>query len=212
MRNRLLTFLTIITIALAAGAIDPGRAFVSAPESRFPIIPAMKRLDMLDYFRAGVGKPSPNRLTGSSRILSETDNSITIEEVADSGAVTTINIAAGAGKNDSVLILVCNYRIPAVDGSVDIYTTSWEKYPPGSFTLPVLADWVVKKPVMSREDLENLIPFVPAAFSFDPETNILTLTNTLESLLSPEDYARVKDSIRPQLTYRWNGRKMTLRK
>lgn len=208
MRLKLLTSLIFCLTAVCAYAVDPGRAFITAPESRFPFIPQMKRMDMIDYFRAGVTKPSQNLLRGNSRILSETPNSITVEEVADRGVVTTINIAKGAARGDSVLIVVSNFEVPAGDGSVSVYNTSWKSLPGNVFTPPALDDWLIKRPAMDKADLENYIPFVTASAEFDPETDILTFTNTLDTFLGKDIYDKVKDSVRPVLKYRWTGRKM----
>jgi len=212
MRLRLLTLVLAVLTFTTAAAIDPGRAFVSAPESLFPLIPKMKRMDMLDYFRAGVTKPQQNRLGGDSRILSETDGSIVIEEAGGSNVVTSISAARGSAKQDTVLIVVSNYLTPAADGAVKIYTTAWNPVNGIPFTEPMLHDWIVPKPKMPIADIENIVPFVTARYEYDPESGILTLTNTLGNFLAKEEYEQIKESVIPQIRYKWNGKKMTRQK
>lgn len=203
----LLAAVMLVSLAFPAAAVDPGRVFLSAPESMFPLIPQMKRMDMLDYYRAGVGKSSANRLGGESRIVSENDDTIVIEEVGAEGVVTSVSAVRGSAKSDTVLVVVTNYLTPAADGAVKVWSTSWEPLSGKIFEEPLVRDWIVDKPALGREDIENLLPFMPARYTFDPQTGILTLTPTADTFLGKHEFGKVKDSILPELKYRWTGKK-----
>lgn len=210
--RKLLPALLLIFSLLRADAIDPGRVFLSAPESVFPLIPQMKRMDMLDYYRAGVGKPSQNRLGGESRIVSENDDTIVIEEAGGQGVVTSVSAVRGAAKSDTVLVVVTNYLTPAADGSVKVCSTAWEPLGGKIFTEPVVRDWIVAKPAVSPEDIENILPFMPARYSFDPQSGILTLTSTADTFLGRKEFDRISSSVTPELRYRWTGRRFEKQK
>lgn len=210
MMRKLFLILTLVS-ALNCFAITPTEAFATAPDSIFPLIPKMKRLDMIDYFNAGSSKKIPNRLNGISFLSGELHDVLHICE-SDNGAFSDISVTKGKTARDSVIILVRSYKTPVTDGSIAVFDSGWNSLPGFRFTEPVLKDWVSPDAEMSLEDLENLIPFVPATYAFYPESGILIVRNTLEDLLGEETFKKVEPSIKLAIRYKWNGSKMILQK
>ncbi|MDE6309402.1 MAG: DUF3256 family protein, partial [Muribaculaceae bacterium] len=64
----------------------------------------------------------------------------------------------------------------------------------------------------SMADIENMVPFVIARLTIDPATRVLTATNTLNEYFTPEDYDKLKLTLRPTLNYQWKGKKFKLTK
>lgn len=188
------------------GGITASEAFINAPAARFPLVTKMKRMDMVDYFNSGMDRESDNVLGGKTRILQLTPDKITVEEVGQNVSVTSISLDKMG--RDTVLIVTSNIATPATDGCVSFYSTDWKKLGAGLFSEPSLRDWTVAKPDVDQADMENMVPFVMADYSYDPSTRILTLRASFKEYLPEEDYNKVKSSLKSELRYKWNGRKM----
>lgn len=183
------------------------KAFISAPASRFPLVPAMKRMDMVDYYNSGMDRPSDNMLGGKSRILNLTAEHISVEDVGDGLSVTSISLDKMG--RDTVLIVTSNVATPAIDGKLYFYSTEWNELPSGNyFTAPQLAEWVRKGSGIDMTDIENSVPFVMADYSYSPDTHILTLKGTFSEYIPKEEYEKVKNCLLPEIRYKWNGKKM----
>lgn len=207
----LLLILLLPLLADAQTGLSAAKAFVSAPTDCFPLIPKMKRLDMLDYFNSGMDRPSENLLGGKSRVLTLTPLKIVIEETEGGGVLSSVSL--GKVNNDTVYIVTTDVNLPARDGSLRVYDRDWKQLVTGRwFAEPTLETWLVKKDRKTLPDIENAVPFVPAAYDFDPETGILTLTSTVADMIPAEDYALVKDLLRPTLQYKLTNKGFTLRK
>ena len=193
----------------ASAQQTPASLFINAPQSRFPFLPKMKRMDMVDYYNSGVGRGSDNLLGGKSRILELTPDQIKVELVEGGMSTTTLSIVPYA-KNDSLVIAVSNVSTPAPDGMISFYTTDWKEVDTNRlFEAPTFDDWLPKGIDRTlRDDIRNAVPFVMAQYSFDPSTQILILTQTAAQYLPKADYAIAKDHLVKELRYKWNGKKM----
>lgn len=207
----LLLMLLLPLLADAQTGLSAAKAFVSAPVDCFPLIPRMKRLDMLDYFNSGMDRPSDNLLGGKSRVISLSPMKITIEETEGSKVLTSVCLKEY--RKDTVYIVTTDICTPARDGSLRVYNRDWKELIADRwFTQPTLENWLVKVDRKSLPDIENAVPFVPASYDFDPESGILTLTSTLADMIPAEDYAKVKDLLRPRLQYKLTNGGFSLRK
>lgn len=201
----------ILTLALlilppwfAAVAITPSQAFAEAPVGVFPTIDKMTRLDMLDYFNSGSTKPSKNVFKGDCRILASDDSQITIS----TSEVSEVTLSLLKEKNDTIIMVVSTLKTPVEDSSVNFYTSEWNPLAKSVFKLPQLDAWIRPEAKKDKADIENMCQFVLARIGYDPSTGTLTLTNNTAGCVAAEDSARIDASLLPQLTYRWNGKKM----
>lgn len=195
--------------ALSAASANPATLFINAPQSRFPFLPKMKRMDMVDYYNSGVGRGSDNLLGGKSRIIELTPEQIKVELVEGGMSTTSLSVVP-AGKNDTIVVVVSNVLTPAPDGMISFYTTDWKELDSKQlFVQPGFDDWLVKgiDPTL-RNDIRNAVPFIMAQYSFDPTTGILTLTQTADQYLPQADYDIAAGHLLKQLRYKWNGKKM----
>ncbi len=188
------------------GGMTASEAFINAPAARFPLVTKMKRMDMVDYFNSGMDRESDNVLGGKTRILELTPDKITVEEIGEKVSLTSISLDKMG--RDTVMIVTSNLATPATDGYISFYSTDWKKLNAALFSEPSLKDWIVAKPDIAQDDIENMVPFVMAEYSYDPSTHILTLRASFKDYLPEEDYNKVKSSLKSELRYKWNGRKM----
>lgn len=206
----LLAAVAFVTTPIAMSAATPASLFINAPQSRFPFLPKMKRMDMVDYYNSGVGRGSDNLLGGKSRVLELTPDQIKVELVEGGMSTTSLSIVPN-GKNDSIIVVVSNVLTPAPDGMISFYTTDWKeiKGKQPLFDQPAFDDWLVKGIDRGvRDDVRNAVPFIMAQYSFDPNTGVLTLTQTAEEYLPEAEYNVARDHLLKQLRYKWNGKKM----
>lgn len=180
-------------------------AFINAPLHVFPAIDQMTRMDMADYFNSGSPKPSKNNLKGECRIVSADDNQISFT-VSD---LSEVELSLLPMKSDTIIMVITTLKTPVTDSSAKFYTyPGWEPINKGIFIVPGLDEWTAKESTMSREDLENAVPFILASITYKPDTGTLVLENHLSEYLSREDSAKVKGALRDRLVYRWTGSKL----
>ncbi len=75
-----------------------------------------------------------------------------------------------------------------------------------------MKDWLTAEGKKNAQDVESLVPFMLINYSYDPASATLTLTNNTASFMSDDIYSLVADYLKPQLTYKWNGRKFVAQK
>ncbi|MDE5845244.1 MAG: DUF3256 family protein [Muribaculaceae bacterium] len=207
----ILFFLSVIALlppTTAMAQVSPAKIFIDAPQSRFPFLSKMKRMDMVDYFSGGISRASENLLGGKSRILEMTPDHIKVELV-EGGVSTTSLIPVAYGK-DSLIVVVSNVATPAPDGMISFYTLDWKQIDGKKiFVEPTFDEWLsagIDKEI--RKEVRDAVPFVMAEYSFDPQTKILTLKQTADQYLPKADYDKVKNLLVSELKYRWTGKKM----
>lgn len=192
------------------GQLTAEQAFIDAPARLFPSIKKITRMDMVDYFKSGSDRGSVNRFGGVTRLLELTPDNVVVE-VAESNVVVK-QLALDRSKNgDTVFIYVANLATPAMDGSVKVYDSSWNPVKGNPTVAPAVKDWI-KKGVTKQQaaEVESLVPFAMARYSYDPATHLLTLTATFADYLPEDVMKKVGDSLYSTATYKWNGSKFTL--
>ncbi len=207
---RRLLLATVLTAAgLTAGAKSlptAAEAFVSAPRDVLILVDSLTRLDMIDYFNSGSLTPSSNKLEGNSRVTALSPETLTYR-TSDAAEHT---IAMLEGKRRDYIMLISTMFLPAADSELRFFTPDWTEIDPQTltsiFNYPTLKDWIKPEYKKFMPDIENVIPFVSAAYTYDPATETMTVTNSLETLLSDEDYKMVKDKLYPSIVYRRNNK------
>jgi hypothetical protein len=183
-------------------------AFINAPVAIFPTIDKMTRLDMLDYFNSGSTKPSKNLFSGECRIESVSEEQLTVATSEASKAEMTL-LKSG---NDTIIMVITTLKTPVNDSSIKFYTSAWKELKNSLFAEPKLDGWMLAEGKARKADLENVVPFILAEYSYDPSSSTLTLTNNLDSYLPTDDSSWVMPLLAKTLTYRWNGKKMVTAK
>lgn len=202
--------MTLCALVLAplsgVAQLTASRAFASAPRQVFPMLTDLTRLDMIDYYASGTHTASRNLLEGESRIEEMSPMQMKIK-MSDVSTYTITILPAG---RDSVIAVTADILTPVSDGYLTLYNRDWERLDERRFQPPHLREWLRPSARKAMDDIENLIPFVPATYSIDPATGTLTLTQNVAGLIPAEEYGKVEAYLRPSLSYRWNGTKMSL--
>lgn len=194
-----------LTTVCAHAQLTASRAFATAPRQVFPMLTDLTRLDMIDYYASGTRTASRNLLEGESRIEEMSPMQMKVK-MSDVSTYTITILPAG---RDSVIAVTADILTPVSDGYLTLYNRDWEQLDEKRFKAPHLVEWLKPTARKAMEDIENLIPFVPATYAIDPATGRLTLTQNVAGLIPAEEYDKVKEYLRPSLSYRWTGSKMS---
>lgn len=209
MKYAFLYFLMLFA-AFGASARDAGSFFTDAgADAAFPELTQLNRMDMMDYFRAGQVRDITNYYDGSARMVRADSAVVTVQTAR--GCVVDLYVIAD--RKDTTLMVVETLSLPQKDSRVKFYNADWQ--PIATIVLPAytLSDWLTEAGRKSRAEVERRIPFVLAVASFNPETGVLCLTNTLEGYFPDEDdKAFVAEMVRKSLLFRWNKGKFKLQK
>lgn len=208
MRQIILFIMLIIGFfSMNVDAITAEQAFVSAPESVFPLLNKNTRLDMIDYYNSGSETASKNKLSGNSRVTSIKINDLQFEM----SAASSYQISILYQKNGAEIIaLIETVKTPTVDSKITFYTPDWEKVDFRYFNEPELKDWLTPKGKKNIKEIESTISFLLVECVYDAMNDELILKNNIKQILSEETFETVKSSFLPQLKYRWTGKQFKL--
>lgn len=200
-------FLLAILFSLAAIApraqVTAAKAFTAAPAEVMLVLGSSVRLDMLDYFHAGSPKKSANATAGNCWIVDEQPYSLTLN-ASDSTRYQIFVL--NPTDEQPVLGVIETIAAPVRDSILRLYDYRWEPLDRQPFAEPPMRAWLVDTGKEAVAKAEEQLPFTLAEYSYDPDTEILTLSSTLDSYFAPSDRPEALDNIRPQLRYRWNGK------
>lgn len=196
-------FLLAFSIILALGvrAATAREAFIAAPRTVLPLLNDNARLDMLDYYDAGLKNDTQNLFAGGSRILSLDPERI----VVNMTDASTLEIDVLPGGNQNIYAVISTVRTPAENSVISFYDSNWQQLDGKKiFTAPQLTDWITDKG--HEADVTMLTPFIMAGYNYTPTTKTLTVTNNSEAFLGKDMYSQIAEWMRPQITYLWNGK------
>lgn len=198
-----------VMAATAAGLqaqTTAAQVFANAPDEVFPLLDKNTRLDMIDYYNSGMTTASGNNVNGKSRITRLTPQALDIEMSAASDYQLSLIPMAG----DSLVALIVTVKSPAPDSRIDFYDSGWHHMADGKyFAKPSMTDWLTDEGRKNAADVDAFVPFLLVSYSYSPETGLLTLTNNTKEFLSPDIYEMVGGYLKPQLVYKWNGKKFS---
>lgn len=197
--------IVIAALPLRAGAqgLSASKCLAEAPDAVIPLIDKNTRLDMIDYFMAGMSKPSANALGGSSLIVEMNDSSV-LFNLTDSirCQIFVLNPDASA----PVIGMITTYSAPLPDSSVQFYTTRWQKLS-GILPAPGLSSWLTPEGARHRAQVEEEIPFILASYSYNPATGTIVATNNTQSYFTSDSAPGALGMLKPELAWRWDGKR-----
>lgn len=210
MKHILPTLIFALCTALCGHARDAKAFFADEGASAaFSEIGATERLDMLDYFAAGQEHPVANIYSGRSRLL-RADSAAVSVEVAHGVVVDMYVLPAG---RDTVLMVVETVELPQKDSNIAFYGADWRPLKKSPLPKYVLSDWLSLAGSKERDEVERRLPFILAQAVYNPDTQVLRLSNTMdEYFVDDEDKAFVAQNLRKSLAYTWKNGKFVLEK
>lgn len=176
--------------------------FVDAPRRALSELSRGTRLDMLDYFHAGIDKTSNNVYGGEARVTAVDTLSLDFDLTADIACQLFVVNANGL----PVTCIVTTYPTPIPDSGLRAYDHNWREV--SVFAEPRLSDWLIAK--KDRKEVEQAMPFVLASYRYDPATLTLTVTNEMAAYWTEAERPAVLDMLHQTLAYRWDGKRFKL--
>ena len=198
--SRIFLIAVFALAARAAGARTALEFFVDLPVERFNMLSRTTRLDMIDYFNAGLTTPSENVFGGKSRILAASDLSADI--LVSKNSVATLAVIPNDG--DTVVALIETVKTPTPDSSAGFVRASdWSAL---DVELPALADFMTPEARKAGLTAADFPEMTFTTIEFDPTDGVFTFRDrTAQHYRLPEgsrtvfkalDY--IRDSIRRQ--------------
>ena len=200
-----LMFLAFVVAPTVWGADDMKQFMSSADEKVDNIFLGLSRntrLDMIDYFEAGLEAFSYDDNFGSSvRIDTLEDRHVRLATNTQL-AVDFYLIAAGS---DSLAVAAVTY--PVGDGDVRVFVDDVRTGKTIDSLNPQYSDWLLKDALknFSESELLAAIPFIAARAEVDVPTAVITLFNT--SVTVPGLDPAILKAYKTELRYKWNGKK-----
>ncbi len=180
------------------------KCFVEAPPEVFQLIVPNTRLDMVDYFKAGMDRKSANAAGGECVLLSVEPQSVMLQ--AGDGILCQFFVLEGSKK--PLIGVIETLSTPGEDSSMKFYTSDWVPVDAkkGIFRQPTLSDWANGDKATIAQAQEQL-PFILVSYSYDPNTQTLTATNNMASYYHPTDTPDSLGKLRQTITYKWDARR-----
>lgn len=179
------------------------KCFVEAPPEVLSLVLPNTRLDMIDYFKAGMERASENAAGGECKLLSLDPESVTLT----GGTGIKYQIFVVEGKKKPYIGVIETLATPVEESMVRFYTSDWTPVDPakkGFFTAPLLKDWTAGDRKLTDETRETL-PFILTGYAYDPATLTLTATNNMSEYYHPTDTPEVVGKLKHMITYRWDA-------
>lgn len=202
MKKILTTFIALTVACVFAQARTVSEYFGDTQADMvFPSLTAVSRLEMVYYFQSGMSNPTQSEFGGYSRVTALSDTCLTV----DCGESVRQDLVLLPGKKP-VLMLIETLVLPEHDSRVRFFDSQWQELKNPPMKQPQLADWLVDKNAVHRDEVEYVLPFMLSTASFNPEDMTLIYTSTADSYFAGEKPAALK-YLRPRLVYKWDGKK-----
>lgn len=191
----LISFVSISYIK-AYNAIS--QQFIDAPFDLIPTISRSTRMDMLDYYESGLARPSTSYFGDEILITELTDNSLS----ATTSDHCQIKLYLSTLDTDTFTVAIETIQIPAEESRIYIYDKNWNlvTYKDSG----VIKEWTngVNDNNLFRK-IENAVSFITAKADFNPDTNILTLSSTLEQRgdCNNEEFKHIAPYLKPSRSF-----------
>lgn len=198
----------VLGMALAGAARTVADFFMSMPASVLPLFTDTQRQDMIDYYRYGSDRATPNMFRGASRITAESETVLTVSVAENS----QMQVAVIASKSDTIVAVISTVSLPVQDARIDFYDRNWQPLRRQPVAMPEFTDWITKEGEAHLADITLALDFIPMTISYDAEAATLTFHNNAEGLLAAEDAERLRPWMHQDIIYDINGTKFRRRK
>ena len=203
-------------VAAPADTITVAKAFLNMPQQDLDLLSRSMRQDMLDYMeqRDSVYKKA-NIYMGLSWIETMQPGYMKVH-LSD---VSSLQIKLLPRQGRALPVVMTLYTIDDGNGTADttlkFFDNAMQPLPTSGFMkIPDPEDFynIPKDSPVGTKDLEEAFPFYTVCLTADPATGDLTGILTSSNALSIEEANRLSKYIRPELHWKWDGRRMQLQK
>lgn len=185
------------------------KCFKEAPGSVLGLIAPNTRLDMIDYYSAGIDKDSQNTTGGPCRITDMQDYSITF---TGGNGIEYQMFVLNPNGTTPVIGLIQTIDTPIPDSQLILYRTDWNIIPtPNAKALggePDFTAWVKPAHIKDISTISEQVPFVMAKYTYHPETSSLTAQNNMDKYFVNDDTPETMSMLKDTITYKWQPKAM----
>lgn len=194
----------------AADTLTAGEVFANLPLKTLEILGKSTRLDMLDYNAADSIYKAPNGMEGLSELVKVTPKYLDVKITP----VTQMQILMFEPKKKGPACAVL-YTIggdgQAPDTDVTFLDEEFSEMPREKYLqYPDIVDFFNIPDKDVKERIEELVPFPTIEFIPNQDTFELTAKLTVGEYMGKENFEYIKKYMKPELRYRWNGKKYEL--
>lgn len=187
--------------------ISARRAFMEMPVGVLDLLSKDARFDMLAYYDNDSIYLQLNNLKGESFLEKVTDDFLSVRLTN----VSTLQIKIlelSSGEDIIMTVYTTGRKGEALDSDISFYDTNFEELPKEKyFPTPKISDFFqTKNKKISMKDIENIMPFYTIWFQASPDNSNVRGSITLDDIMTTEDRALVEDSVKPSVTFVWNGK------
>ncbi len=169
-RLRNIALVALVLTVFAVQARTASDFFLDMPNKHLPLLDRNARMDMMDYFRAGLETPSRTALGGEARILSDHPDRMLIQMSRDA----TVEIALLKAGSDTLVALIETVKTPIPDSSITLMNKDFSN--PRVIPMPgveMMAGQASAKALKGAAMPEMV--FISA--TFDPDNNAFVFTD-----------------------------------
>lgn len=183
------------------------KCFKEAPPDVLGMLTPNTRLEMIDYYEAGINRESQNSAGGPCKVTDISDYSVSF--IGGNGLRYQMFVLDPTAETPTIG-LISTYDTPVPDSRLLLYHTNWDPLPsaaPAPKTLnlqPSINDWIRPDSKKRLSEAEDALPFVMASYIFDPATSAISVTNNMKQYYTPSDTPGQLSLLRDTLKYVWN--------
>ena len=178
---------------------------VAMPDSVMPLLTKNNRLDFIDFYDAQMAAVVTNRMDGSSRMNTLTDDFVQIEYTASTDVAMKL-----LPVNDStdVLCMVTTVKAAVDDSRIAFFDAEWRPMDVTQyFVEPRIEDFRFTQQSDSAARAWNKLDIFFRTYRLCAESTELQCVLTAMDYLSKEDREEVSSYVNKELTYRWTDGK-----
>lgn len=192
--------------------VTAAEAFADMPLNVLDLLDRSTRLDMLEYARIDSVYDAYNRLEGKSHIdrLTPTWLKATLTDVS------TLEIKILPSKKYGAVIMTLytvGSEMQAADTGIEFFTPGMKPIPlKDCMPRPDVTDFfdLPKGSATSKQEIRDMIPFPVYEATSSPDSADLTLRLNLGNDIDRDNLNILRLFLRPDITYRWDGKKYKL--
>lgn len=180
------------------------KCFKEAPGTVLGLIAPNTRLDMIDYYRAGIDRQSANTAGGQCKIIDFQDYSISF---TGGNGIEYQMFVINPTSSNPLIGLIQTIDTPIPDSALTLYSTDWNIIPASSNNAlgsePIYESWILPYHLKEISSLSRSVPFVLAKLTYDPVSGTITATNNMNRYFTASDIPEAMSMLKDSIIYKW---------
>ncbi len=205
-----LFLLTAVILACAGSwAQDIRSLFINMPDSIMPAITRSMRMDFIDYMDSGMKAQDRNKLGGQSAMTAFSERALTVMTSASGRMDMVLFDRKGGG----ILICLINTAVTGYEDSrLAFYHGDWSPVDTDRLLeIPQLSDYLTRD-ALKNDSINSFLNSSLLRFqTVTAVDNGLKFRYSSLRAIGP-DYEKYQSWLKPELTYRWNGKRFKYKK